>query len=85
MSQGETSPRRRQLVDWSAAIWAGLIGGTAFLVVNFLLTPVLYGGNAWVSIRLLASIVIVTGERTSSNPMSWGSSSCPTPATTPAP
>jgi len=60
MSQEESSPRMRQLVDWSSAIWAGLIGGAVFLVANLVLTPVLYGGNAWVSIRLLASIAMGT-------------------------
>lgn len=58
MSNGDSSPRMRQLVDWSAAIWAGLIAGAVFLVANLVLTPLLIGGNAWVSIRLLASIVM---------------------------
>ena len=58
MSQTVDSPRARQLVDWSSAIWAGLIGGTVFLIVNLLLSPILLGGNAWVQIRLLASIVM---------------------------
>jgi hypothetical protein len=60
MSTEESSPRLRQVVDWSAAVWAGLIGGAAFLVVNLALTPILFGGNVWVSIRLLASIVMGT-------------------------
>lgn len=58
MSQPGDSPRMRQLVDWSSAIWAGVIGGTVFLVVNLLLSPILVGGNAWVQIRLVASILM---------------------------
>lgn len=58
MNQTGDSPRMRQLVDWSSAIWAGFIGGTVFLIVNLLLSPILLGGNAWVQIRLMASIVM---------------------------
>jgi hypothetical protein len=52
------SPRLRQLVDWRSALWAGLIAGTAFLLLNLLLTPMAIGGNAWVLIRLEASILL---------------------------
>jgi hypothetical protein len=48
----------RQLVDWSSAIWAGFIGGTVFLVVNLFLSPILLGGNGWVQIRLMASVLM---------------------------
>jgi hypothetical protein len=59
MSYAQPIPRQvRQVVDWSAAVWAGLIAGAAFLVANLLLTPMILGGNAWVSIRLLASITM---------------------------
>ena len=58
MNQSGDCPRMRQLVDWSSAIWAGVIGGTVFLIVNLLLSPILLGGNGWVQIRLLASIVM---------------------------
>jgi hypothetical protein len=61
MNERVSYSRSRQLVDWSAAIWAGLIGGTAFLGLNLLLTPWLVGGNGWVLIRLLASTVLGAG------------------------
>ena len=50
-----TSPRIRQIVDWRAAFWAGLLGGLIFLLANLLLSPV---GNAWVMIRLFASVLL---------------------------
>ena len=53
-----TSPRMRQLVDWRAACWSGLIAGAISLLVNFFITPVLIGGNVWVVVRLFASIVL---------------------------
>ena len=51
----------RQVVDWSAAVWAGVIAGAVFLVLNLVLTPLAFGGNAWVVIRLLASVVMGEG------------------------
>ena len=53
-----SSQRMRQIVDWSASIWAGLGAGTIFLLLNLILIPAFIGGNAWVVIRLLASIML---------------------------
>jgi hypothetical protein len=50
----------RQVVDWRAAIWAGLISGVVFLAINMLLTK-FFVGSPWVSVRLVASIIM--GER----------------------
>jgi hypothetical protein len=55
------SPRMRQLVDWWAAFWSGLIAGAIFLLVNLFVTPLVIGGNAWVMIRLFASIGLGNG------------------------
>ncbi len=54
----DSSPRMRQLVDWSAAVWAGLIAGAVFLLLNLFLIPQFVGANAHVIIRLMASIVM---------------------------
>ena len=51
-----TPTRMQQVVDWSAAVWAGLLAGTVFLVLNLIFIPAFIGGNAWVIIRLMASI-----------------------------
>jgi hypothetical protein len=53
-----SAPRMRQLVDWSAAIWAGVIAAIIFLLLNLFLTPLVLGGNAWVIVRLFASITM---------------------------
>jgi len=45
----------RQLVDWRAALYAGLLAGLIFLLLNLFLSPV---GNAWAMIRLFASILL---------------------------
>ncbi|NNE07103.1 MAG: hypothetical protein HKN20_00945 [Gemmatimonadetes bacterium] len=48
----------RQVVDWSAAIWAGIIGGAVFFLASVLLLPLAVGGNAWVVARYFASILL---------------------------
>lgn len=50
-------PQRRQLVDWRAAIWAGILGGAVFLglLVGLHLWML---GSGWVPVRLLASVVL---------------------------
>jgi len=56
----QTSTKMRQVVDWSAAVWAGLISGIIFLLVNMLLTAV-YLGSPWVIVRLIASVLMGKG------------------------
>jgi hypothetical protein len=50
--------RQHQLVDWSSAIWAGIAAGAVFLIVNLFVMPAIFGGNAWVYLRIVASIVM---------------------------
>lgn len=56
-----SSDRLRQLVDWSSAVWAGLIGGIAFFLMCFFAVPLAAGGNGWVMVRLLASVPMGAG------------------------
>ncbi len=46
------------MVDWRAGVWAGLLAGGVFFLFNIWLVPAIVGGNAWVMIRLFASIVL---------------------------
>jgi len=52
------SLRLEQVVDWSAAVWAGLIAGLLFLLLNLFVAPLFMGGNVWVAMRLLGSILL---------------------------
>ncbi len=52
-----TKIKMRQVVDWRAALWAGVISGIIFLLINMLLTH-FYVGSAWVSVRLVASVIL---------------------------
>jgi hypothetical protein len=55
------STRVRQVVDWGAALWAGLVAGAVFLVLNLLLIPYIPGMTAPVFFRYTAAIVMGTG------------------------
>jgi hypothetical protein len=55
------TPKLRQLVDWRAAAWAGLISGCVFFLLNLFVTPLVLGGNPWVMVRLMASILLGEG------------------------
>jgi len=57
----DTSVHKRQLLDWSAAVWAGIISGFIFLAVTVFAVPYFTGGNAWVIIRLFASVILGEG------------------------
>ena len=53
----QTAAKMRQVVDWSAAVWAGVISGIIFLVINMILTAI-YLGSPWIIVRLIASVVM---------------------------
>ena len=50
-------PHLRQLVDWRAAIFAGVVGGIVLLVLEMMFTRSAVG-SAWVFPRLLAAVVL---------------------------
>ncbi len=58
MTQVVASLPTRKVVDWRAACWAGLVAGTVFLLVNLFVVPALMQGKFWISVRLIASIVL---------------------------
>lgn len=58
MTSISTNPHGRQLVDWGAAIWAGVWAGAVFLAANLVLVPLFVGGNAWIVLRLFGSILL---------------------------
>jgi hypothetical protein len=50
--------RMRQLVDWRAALWAGIVSGAVFFILNLVLIPKSMGGNLWVTVRFMASLLL---------------------------
>lgn len=53
--------RMRQVMDWSAALWAGALAGLIFLLLNIFFVPALVGGNGWIVLRYTASIIMGAG------------------------
>ena len=48
----------KQIVDWRAAIFAGVIGGAIFLLLEMVLPTLLIGSSPWVALRYTASMVL---------------------------
>lgn len=55
------SERAEPTVSWSAAAQAGLIGGTAYLILELMLVPLFVGGTVWNVLRMIAAIVLGQG------------------------
>lgn len=48
-------------VDWRAAIWAGIIAGAVFVVLEMLMVPLFLGGSPWGPPRMIGAIVMGEG------------------------
>lgn len=59
--ESASNTRMEQLVDWRAAVIAGLTGGLVFLLVQMLGQAMVLGGSVWLFPRYVAAIVM--GER----------------------
>lgn len=57
----KSSVRMRQVVDVSAAIWAGLIAGVVFLVFQMIMVATIYNDSIFLVFRWAAAIVLGTG------------------------
>ncbi len=56
-----TSESREKTVNWRAAIWAGVIAGAVFMVLEMIMVPVFLGGSPWAPPRMIAAIVMGQG------------------------
>jgi len=45
-------------MDWRAAIWAGLVAGVVFLVIQMAILAGVTGGSPWVMLRMIAAMVM---------------------------
>jgi hypothetical protein len=48
----------RLLVDWRAVWIAWLLAGTVYLILDLFVVPAVMGGSFWISVRLVASILL---------------------------
>ncbi len=58
--KGRVRARMRQVLDWGAALWAGIISGALIFVLNIILSWITLG-SPWVYVRLTASIILGEG------------------------
>lgn len=66
------TPRMRQLVDWRAAIQAGVISSLVFFVLELVLIPLTMGGNSSIVMRYLASLLLGKGVLPPSDSSGFG-------------
>ncbi len=50
-----------QPVQWKTAVWAGLIGGLAFMMLEMIMVPLFGGGSPWGPPRMIAAIIMGKG------------------------
>ena len=48
-------------LDWKAAIWAAIIAGLVFMMLEMALTVMLQGQSAWGPPRMIAAMVLGSG------------------------
>lgn len=48
-------------IDWKAGVWAGLIAGAFFMMLEMLMVPLLGSGSPWGPPRMIAAIVMGEG------------------------
>lgn len=46
---------------WKAAVWAGLIAGVIFIMLEMLLVSLIAGGSPWAPVRMMAAILLGQG------------------------
>ena len=51
----------RESIEWRAAVWAGLISGAVFLVVEMAMVELVLGMSMWGPPRMIAAIVMGKG------------------------
>jgi hypothetical protein len=64
--------KMRQVMDWSAALWAGIIASVVYFLLSIFAVPALLETNMWVIIRLFASVFL--GEDILAPPATFDSS-----------
>jgi magnesium-transporting ATPase (P-type) len=48
-------------INWKAGIWAGIIAGIIFLILEMIMVPLFLGGSPWGPPRMIAAIVLGEG------------------------
>jgi hypothetical protein len=52
---------RENRINWSSAVWAGVIAGAVFMILEMIMVPLFLGGSPWAPPRMIAAIVMGQG------------------------
>lgn len=52
---------QRTSINWKAAVWAGLLAGLVFMMLEMIMVPVFLDGSPWGPPRMIAAIVMGEG------------------------
>lgn len=62
MAEIAVTPRTHaRVIDWSATVWAGIISGAVFMMLEMVMVPVFMDGSPWGPPRMIAAIVMGEG------------------------
>lgn len=61
MAEIAVTEKRGAAVDWRAAVWAGVISGAVFMVLEMMMVPLFLGDSMWAPPRMIAAIVMGEG------------------------
>jgi hypothetical protein len=56
MAEERTTGRRT--INWRAAVWAGVIAGAVFMMLEMVMMPLFAGVSAWAPPRMIAAILL---------------------------
>ncbi len=45
-------------INWKSAIWAGVIAGLIFMMLEMIMVPLFLGGSPWAPPRMIAAIIL---------------------------
>ncbi len=61
MAEIAVTQSHTRTIDWKAAIWAGVISGAVFMMLEMIMVPVFLDGSPWGPPRMIAAIVMGEG------------------------
>lgn len=56
-----TFAQKLEATRWGTAIYAALVAGITFLVLQMLISALIYGASPWLPLRMIAAIALGTG------------------------
>jgi len=59
-------------INWSAAIWASVIGGLVFAALEVLMVPLIQGGSPWAPLHMIGAIALGSNAMTSPDTFDLG-------------